>query len=305
MKNALIVSFGLLIAAPLAVLAWRDRQTTRDAKAAVVRLETERATIRAARTTLEQRLAAAEQKRATLQAQQTQAAGARKPASAAAPSISTVADRLGADPKLQALYFAGLRNQIAVNFGPFFRRAALSPDQVAKMQEVLLKKSEQDMDLQMTARTQGVAMDAPEIRALKEKFEAETQAAEREALGDAAYAQFKDYERSAAVRDVVQGLVGMAVLEGAPLTAPQAEQVGQLLANASPSYRQGGRVKYDEIDWSAAEDALKSVLSDAQLDLFHNLEPLGGGASRFGSTLSTVFAQAVKAEHRTAEAGWR
>lgn len=305
MKNALIISLGLLIAAPLAVLAWRDRQTTRDTESAVGRIETERTAMRATRTALEQRLAAAEQKRAALQAQQARTAAARKSPSAAPQAISTVADRLGADPKLQALYFAGLRNQIAVNFGPFFRRAALGPDQVARMQEVLLKKSEQEMDLQMTARTQGVTMNAPEIRALNEKFDAETQTAEREALGDAAYAQFKDYERSAAVRDVVQGLVGMAVLEGAPLTASQAEQLGQVLANASPSYRQGGRVKYEEIDWSAAEGELKSVLSDAQLDLFHNLEPLGGGASRFGSTLTTVFAQAVRAEHQPADAGGR
>lgn len=66
-------------------------------------------------------------------------------------------------------------------------------------------------------------------------------AAERNLLGEAGYQQLVEFERQMPTRDFVSGLAASLVFSGDPISATQASQLTQILAEASETYRTGAR----------------------------------------------------------------
>src|SRR5205814_5283202 len=79
------------------------------------------------------------------------------------------------------------------------------------------------------------------VQAMRRQSDETMQAAERELLGEAGYQQLGEYERTQPMRDFVGDLAASLVFSGDSISAAQANQLTQILAEASETYRQGAR----------------------------------------------------------------
>jgi hypothetical protein len=297
----IVVSLAVFIAALFVVLKKNGELRALEAERA--NIERRIASDAGAHRELEARLASAEKARA--------AAGSAKATARPAPASPTVTaaksppppgfnpmEAIMKDPVLQNYYLASQRATLTRTYGPLFRRLGLDAGQVSKLQDIMIRRAEQTMDLQAAAQSQGLAPNGPELARLRKQADDETQKAAAELLGPANYAEFQNYERSSSIMPVVQNLVGASVLEGIPLSAVQAETVTKILADSAPGYHTGGAANFSDVDWTAADRQLANVLTPEQLKLFQQIEPMGGGPSRFGARLSTTFDAAIKSEKR-------
>jgi RNA polymerase sigma factor (sigma-70 family) len=90
-------------------------------------------------------------------------------------------------------------------------------------------------------------------------------------LGDSGYQQYQDFNRLAPARGFVTELATVTAVTGAGLSADQAGQMTQILAQNSPGYQSGQRIKSDTIAWDTAMPELQKLLSTAQFAAFEGL----------------------------------
>jgi hypothetical protein len=298
----IIIIAGAIVAGSLAV-TWSNVRATRSAESALIGLARTKDGVAQKIQNLQARLATIESERTAMKATSeakpktntmpTGPAG-KAPAMAARPNPLEL---IMQDPKLQNAFFASQRATLGTRYGPLFRQLGLAPGQIAKFEDIMIKREENNMDLMAAAQSQRLAPDSTALAALQKQSEDEVSTAAATLLSPADYSRWQEYERSVGVRGVVQNFAGAAVLEAMPLSAEQAEQLAQILADTSSRYGNGGKAEYNDVDWTTADRRLAGVLSEEQLKLFQQIEPLGGGPSRFGARLASAFGQAIQADH--------
>jgi hypothetical protein len=180
-----------------------------------------------------------------------------------------------------------------------FRTLGLSLEQIEKFEEIAARREEQQMDLLAILHEQRLTLQDPVLANLWLKIEPEYQAAQKELLGEAGYRQFRDYERAAPVRDMVSRYAGTATVMGVPFTVQQAEQLTQVMANASGDYRNGGQAYAFSIDWSIVDRQAAAILTEPQLNLLKTIEPAGQGG-RFGGVWNKLMIEAQNADQAKA-----
>ena len=299
------VVVAAMIVGVAAGMAWRNVRLARATESALFFIASHQAVVDTETRRLEGQLAAADQDRLALQSKldafrKTQArvaAAPVPPALATGERRPTIAERLQKEPDTQRFYLAGLRAEAVAKYGALFRALTLSPTEIAQFQAVLIKRDEQDMDLTAIKQSRGLSDQDATVIKLQKENEAEYQAAQQALLGETRYRQLQDYERTTYVREMVNGWAGGAVVETrTPFTAPQAEQPIQVLANTSSSYHNGGAVKPFEIDWDAADAQARSILSEAQFNLYKTMEPPLPLGARYQNQLYGAVARATRAE---------
>ena len=302
-KITLVVA--AVIVGVAAGVAWRNVRLTRATESVLTALARRQAATDAETRRLESQLAIAEMDRLALQSkldalrknQASVAAAPVPPVRATSERRPTIAERLQKEPDTQRFYLAGLKAEAVAKYGALFRTLALSPAEIGKFQDILIKRDEQNMDLTAIRQSQGLSDQDATVLKLQNENDAEYQAAQQALLGETRYRQLQDYERTIYVREMVNGWAGGAVVEvRMPFTTPQAEQLIQVLANTSSSYRNGGAVKPFEIDWDAADAQARSILSEAQFELFKTMEPPLGVGARFQNQLYGAVERATKTE---------
>jgi hypothetical protein len=201
------------------------------------------------------------------------------------------------DAKLQMAYFTARRASLPSTYGPLFRALNLSPDQTKLLEDRIMDRDQQFFDIVSTVPDairsisyagnspfirnpflltsnsedgQGLQPGTPDSQAAAELLrqnDASFQESATALLGPAGYQQLLQYERMLPVRDVVDNLGSNAAVAGAPLNAGQADQLTQILANASSTYQQGAAAARGEngVDWSQAMTQAAQVLSPDQL----------------------------------------
>jgi hypothetical protein len=228
------------------------------------------------------------------------AAGARPPASAAGlQTTGTIAERLQKDPQYQLQWLATKRAELTAKYGPFYRSLGLTPAQIARFEENFIRREEKNIDYGAISLAQNRehGQISAELWGLMTKVEPEHQAAQRELLGDDGYRQWRDYERTVWVRNLVNGWAGgAAVVARDPFTPQQGEQLVRILANASATYRNGGDVRTWEIDWDSVDAQVRQMFSDAQFKLFKTMEPPLPVGGRFQSELYRLVDNAQKVD---------
>ncbi len=215
-------------------------------------------------------------------------AAAPAAASGTPPPVSLEAhlDQNANHPAIQVLALATQRAQLAENYGPFFRAHHLDTHQTAQLTDLLARRLEQHEDLEQVARRQpGTRFTT--VKAEHARTEADFDAAVAALLGADARAQFRDYERSRPARSFIGKLAGIAAVSGIPFTSPQADQLTQLLANASPPYVAGGMTTFTDIDWAAFEASAAPILSRHQYRLIQRAD-VTAPRSRWQPQLSKV-----------------
>ncbi|HVU32484.1 MAG TPA: hypothetical protein VHE61_03555 [Opitutaceae bacterium] len=220
-----------------------------------------------------------------------------EPVRAAVRHIPTIDERLRTEPDAQLLWLKLQHARAAVLYGPLFRKLGLTPEQIAKFEENVAGRDEQQMDIRAIAtenRMKGRTDSATTAKAFVQADQQYT-AAQRSLLGDTGLQALQEYERTSWVRNWVNGWAGGAVVNlGEPLTAQQGEQLVQIIASASDSYRNGGAV--GQIDWAAADAAAQRILTPTQYRFFATTEPPLPAGGRFQSQLYQKVEDASTAE---------
>ncbi len=297
LKKIIIGPIGVILVIALG-LTWNAFRSIHAAEASLATVARKRAGLVAEIHHLERRIAATENDQVDLQVTLDHL-GMPKPISPPKKSPSgSLTQFIADDPKLQALYFASRHAALAKSYGPFFRALGLSPTQIDKFDAIIIDREEQSQDLIAAGLSQGLPVGDQAVAALRQKMENDSRTALTDLLGETGYQLLRQYEGTQPVRAVVQQLAGATALEGMPLTPQQAEQLTQVLANASTGYQSSETADFlatASVNWNAADEQAKGILSPAQLNFFKQFEPLGGGPSRFALQLVNLFDQAKKA----------
>jgi hypothetical protein len=177
------------------------------------------------------------------------------------------------DPVLQNLYLAAERAGLDALYAPLIRGFRLGPAQMDVFRDLIMKRHEQQMDLADIQQSHGLDRDDAALASLEQRASDALKAKLVELLGDAAYQQFNDYERTLPVRRLVDQFAGAVALEGQPLTTVQATDLTHVLAQASPPFIQGGTADPNQVEWKPALEAAARVLSEPQQQLFLNMAP--------------------------------
>lgn len=307
-KKFFLAAAGLIVAAALWVLV-DARQAACDAEAALVASTATGVRLKTDIARAEARLVAAER---TRDEAQTAFDGARAGKSVTgggtasakvAPAPVTVMPReaLMNDPKLQALWLNSGRARLAQDYGPLFTALALTSAQTERFVALALKRQEQLMDLAGAAQTQGPESKQA-VAALQQKANEECQAAQTELLGAEGFRRLQEYERSAQIRSAVDAFAGAAVLVGEPISAAQAGQLTEAIANATSRFAAGGRAEVMTVNWDAADTQARQILTPAQFALFSTAAPISGGASRWNVQLEAAITRAKERDAAAAAA---
>lgn len=269
-------------------------------KAGVIAAEVSRA---------EEHAAAAERLRVTLESElaSLEARGNRNAVSTAAekavppPAPRKMSEITSSDPKLEVLELQRQRLALHGDYGYFIHAARLSPEQIRKWEELWVKRSERWMDLASAGRAQDDA-GRQTVAALQQRSTNEYHIAMAELLGADGHRRLLDYERTIPLRNiVVNGLAGVAALEGFPLTDQQGEQLMQALI-ASGGADVGGKAQdLTGIDWTAVEEQARRILSAEQFALYKNSAPATSFSSRWEAQLQATIRRAREADAVTAE----
>lgn len=207
-------------------------------------------------------------------------------------------EKLANDPHLQNVKLASRRAQLAITFGPLYRSLGLTPDQVARFEQNLLRKEETNEDIIAAARARGTSINDPAVQKMLGESAQAYGSAQHELLGDQGMLQLSEHERLAMVREIVSGYSGAAAMSGAPFDGEQAERLTQVLDGASARYSKTNSPDVGKINWTQVTAQAVAFLSPAQLATIETTEPRGprGMGGRFSAALNAAIDAAAKAD---------
>lgn len=136
------------------------------------------------------------------------------------------------NPEVQRLLATQQRGALDARYAALFKSLNLSPAQLEQFKNLLVEKRTAVADVMAAARSQGLTgrENRDELRALVQNAQAEVDASIRASIGDAAYAQYQNFEQTQAQRSVVSQLQQRLSYSGTPLNDAQSEQLVQVLA---------------------------------------------------------------------------
>lgn len=184
------------------------------------------------------------------------------------------ADPVVQDPELQNLYLAARRAQLLADYAPLFRSGSIALEQRQRLEALLVRRQELEMDLADIAEIRSLASDDPALRLSREQVAREFRRDVAAELGPQIYATVADYERLLPLWRLVANFAGRVALEGAPLSPVQADRLVNVLAEASGDYHSGGIADPNGIDWNAVPEKAAEVLTPAQQHSFRNALPI-------------------------------
>jgi len=120
-------------------------------------------------------------------------------------------------------------------YAALFRKLKLSPQQLEQFKQLLVERQTSMIDLMAVARAEGFdPRNNPEAyRKLMADTQAEVDQTIKAALGEATYAEYKNYEATAPFRNVVTQLEQRLSYHGTALNETQGDQLVQILAEAN------------------------------------------------------------------------
>jgi hypothetical protein len=140
------------------------------------------------------------------------------------------------NPEFQRLMAIQMKGRIQQTYGALFKALNLSPDQLAQFQGLLADKQQAAMDVLQAAREQGInpRTDPDGFKTLMNQAVSQADASIQQALGDAGYAQYQQYQQTLPERNTVNSLQQSLSYSQTPLTDDEANQMVALLAQNQP-----------------------------------------------------------------------
>jgi hypothetical protein len=238
------------------------------------------------------RLSSAEATRAKLQSEAAATAIVEKKSLPKPSARPDWLELLRTDPKVQARSLAYERNRTKMVYAPLFRILALTPEQILKFEDNVMRLREGQMDLASTIALKGLAQHDPAVETIGAQQQSDYESAQKDLLGEAGYQQLKTYDEDWPARSVVSNIVGGATVAGLPLTTDQTKQLTDLVVQASrtSTKAQGGDYFDGRINWTDIDDRASSFLTPAQVAFMKSAEITGptGEGTRFQDRLNSL-----------------
>jgi hypothetical protein len=150
--------------------------------------------------------------------------------------------QMAGNPEFQRLLAIQMKGRISQTYGALFKSLNLSPDQLSQFQSLLADKQQALMDVMQAAREQGISPreDPDGFKTLVNQAVSQSDAAIQQALGDAAYQQYQQYQQTLPERNVVNSLQQQLSYTQTPLTDDEANQMISLLSQTQPQHAGSG-----------------------------------------------------------------
>ncbi|HEY4246822.1 MAG TPA: hypothetical protein VGM64_08200 [Lacunisphaera sp.] len=148
-----------------------------------------------------------------------------------------------ANPDFQKLMAVQQKGALDGRYSGLFKQLQLSPADLEKFKNLLVEKQSAVMDVMAAARTEGLSGrdNRDQIKQLVQDAQNEVDSNIKSTLGDAAYAQYQNYEATQPQRAVVSQLEQRLSYSPEPLTDAQSQQLVQILAETTPTKENTGR----------------------------------------------------------------
>ena len=173
---------------------------------------------------------------------------------------------LAANPGLFALGVRVYRANLGLHFGPLYQALRLSPGEIEKFENMMTTHQEQMLDLNAAAQARGLGDTDPAVVGLRQQEDQQLRAEQIALLGHAGFRQLLQFNRAQPVGDIVTNVATTVALTSTPLSAAQAGQLTQFLADASADYQSGSEANPSTINWDQVLFQAQGVLSRAQYD---------------------------------------
>lgn len=143
---------------------------------------------------------------------------------------------LGNNPEFQKLMAIQAKGRISQTYGPLFKALNLSPDQLSQFQSLLADKQQAMMDVLQAAREQGInpRTDPEGFKTLMTQAVSQTDQSIQQALGDAGFQQYQQYQQTLPERNTVNSLQQQLSYSQTPLTDDQANSLISVLQQTQP-----------------------------------------------------------------------
>jgi RNA polymerase sigma factor (sigma-70 family) len=185
------------------------------------------------------------------------------------------------DPQFRQLFIQQGRADLAHRYIPFFKSLNFTPEQ-----------KEQFMDM-TTNYLQRLLLQPDGFRKLMSGPPEEVFHLLRSGFGDTVAQRFAAFERSIRAQDLSNVFVGVSYYTDDPYTPRQAEQLTQMIANASPTFRAGGEWEETSVNWDEVLAQAVPHLSPTQLAAARSI----AGRMRMNQQMREAEAAARAAAH--------
>jgi hypothetical protein len=246
----------VLLSAGLAAWAFNQR---RQAQAEIAELTTAQSTLDSA---IKHAQMSIERRNRTKAPVSARAQAAESGKAKGRPDIDAI---ISSHPDLLATYVKAIRGYTEQTYGALFARLRLAPDQIDRLETLIVNDLENQLDLESTAQAQGLSNDDPAIVKEREQQTADLQSAEQDLLGQDAYDAYHTATRAEAIRGTVEQVSYMTQFSANPLTGDQSEQLVQLMAQASGDFRNGKDATANSVDWDTVMAQAPSFLAPSQV----------------------------------------
>jgi hypothetical protein len=140
-------------------------------------------------------------------------------------------------PEAQKLIAMQQKAALDRRYASLFKNLHLTPEQLDQFKDLLVEKQSALGDVMRAARAQGLnpRTDREGFKQLVASTEADIDNTIKSTLGDAAYAQYQQYQQTLPERNVTGQLQQALSYTGTPLSDAQSEQLVQILAANAPA----------------------------------------------------------------------
>jgi hypothetical protein len=173
----------------------------------------------------------------------------------------TAAARLSAEDAHAA---GAIRATMDLRYRAALERLGVPADAIARWEDAAIGYDQRMRDIAAAAREQHLPMNDPVIAELRRAETARMAADSTALIGPNAQAAVSRLSALTPVTNLVEQLAGMVFASESPLTPSQGEQLTDLIAKASPAFRQGHHVVLGAIDWNTVLTQTQPVLSPTQ-----------------------------------------
>jgi hypothetical protein len=149
---------------------------------------------------------------------------------------------MAGNAEFQKLMAIQMKGRVIQTYAPLFKSLNLSPEQLSQFQGLLADKQQALMDVLQAARAQGISprSDPEGFNTLVNQAISQSDTAIQQALGDAAFQQYQQYQQTLPERNTVNSLQQSLSYTQTPLTDDEANQMIGLLQQTQPQHAGNG-----------------------------------------------------------------
>jgi RNA polymerase sigma factor (sigma-70 family) len=199
---------------------------------------------------------------------------------------------LVSNPDLPPLFMRQETIRFRAKYGPFYAALSFTPEQIARFEATLADHSQATSDIRIAGLAKGIKRDDPAVKKLLDQAVEQRNAQLRVVLGDAAYEQFQDYERTSNGRVLSDRLAAELYYTSHPISAGQANDMARIASNNTAKTTATGMAGWDKIISEA-----QGVLSPEQLVALRGMKEqaeLGMAIHAITGPVSRQFSEAAE-----------